>query len=35
MKDKQIIIDGETFARPEIKQILQKSNECEVKNDNK
>lgn len=24
--------DGETFARPEIKQILQKINECEVKN---
>ena len=27
--------DGETFARPEIKQILRKINECEVKNDNK
>ena len=25
--------DGETFARPEIKQILQKISECEVKND--
>ena len=25
--------DGETFARPEIKQILQKISECEVEND--
>ena len=25
--------DGETFARPEIKQILQKISECEVNND--
>ena len=25
--------DGETFARPEIKQILQKISECEVKNE--
>ena len=25
--------DGETFTRPEIKQILQKISECEVKND--
>ena len=27
--------DGETFARPEIKQILQKISESEVENDNK
>lgn len=26
--------DGETFARPEFKQILQKISECEVKNGN-
>ena len=25
--------DGETFARPEIKQILQKISECEVNNE--
>ena len=25
--------DGETFARPEIKQILQKISECEVENE--
>ena len=32
-KEVKRVPDGETFARPEIKQILQKISECEVGNE--